>query len=402
MLKTPLCFAFPAAILTLFVYCGSTVSARCGTQTVPNIDIEIKLGPEEVVFVTETDAADAFDIPDHSARAFRDKNGQTQLLVGHHDLYRSIGPDLNRVKRDKSKPVWKSHQNSDLKMHDNLEWIAATYTEDGRTIHALVHNEYHGNRVGNSKCETDPEFNCWYNSITYAVSRDGGQTYTHPEPPNHLVLAPYIDYDPARCKGPYGYFEPSNIIRKDGFYYVFLQMETHEQQSWGTGLIRTKNLANPKSWTAWDGAKFVPIDAKTGKATRPLKPIGEGRLGKLHHSVTWNEYLHAYIMVGLHEQDGKQGVFYTLSNDLINWSDPRVLLEVILPWRAKGPDWAVAYPSLLQPEDKSRNYERTKRDPYLYYITWQSNVDSTKRKIIRRKVTFTGIAKSVTGKSDSR
>lgn len=61
---------------------------------------------------------------------------------------------------------------------------------EGNTIHALVHNEYHDPvaqfcRPGVS----NPSNPCWYNAITYAVSTDGGKTFSQPPAPDHVVAA---------------------------------------------------------------------------------------------------------------------------------------------------------------------------------------------------------------------
>ena len=72
--------------------------------------------------------------------------------------------------------------------------------------------------------------------------------------------------DPARREppyryvpdsGPYGLFSPSNIIRKGRYYYALLQAERYNLQRRGACLIRTRQLADPKSWRAWDGNGFT-------------------------------------------------------------------------------------------------------------------------------------------------
>ena len=84
-------------------------------------------GPEEVVFDWSADRCEDLDIPDLPARAFRDQNGQVQLISSHHSVRRFLGPDLNNLTHDCS-IVMTSHYDSDPSMFNDVEWIGATYT----------------------------------------------------------------------------------------------------------------------------------------------------------------------------------------------------------------------------------------------------------------------------------
>src|SRR5207237_1240007 len=73
------------------------------------------------------------------------------------------------------KVIFSSHLDDDPSHYAMQEWLGGGYTEDGSTIYALVHEEYHGE--GNSQCGA-PEIavgdrlSCWMPAITEAISTD--------------------------------------------------------------------------------------------------------------------------------------------------------------------------------------------------------------------------------------
>ena len=181
---------------------------------------DVTLGAEEVVFDYTTDRCETNDIPDVPARAFRDADGNVQLIAGHYVNYRSTSSTLAAVTRDCSTPVLTSHKDPDPQNYDYKEWIHSVYTEDGSTIYAFVHNEFHGHAATSTvSCPSGDAEDCWYNAITFASSTDKGKTYTHASSSAHLMAStPYL-YTPDQ--GPMGVFNPSNIIKNasDGYYY---------------------------------------------------------------------------------------------------------------------------------------------------------------------------------------
>jgi len=362
--------------------------------------ISISLGPEEVVFDWTTQKCAQDDIPDSPARAFRDINGNVQLIASHYTNRRFVGSSLNTI-NNTCPIIMSSSLNSDPAQYNDHEWITAPYTFDGQIVYTLVHNEYHGH-LYTSSC---PNYqSCWYNSITFATSTNAGVTYTQTAAPNHLVASiPWQYANNANSGAPYGYFAPSNIIKKDGYYYSFLQVEPYQNfQTWGSCPMRTQNLADPTSWRFWDGTGFnnVPVNPYLTSVTNPsnhiCQPVSQMNLLKFSNSLTYNNYLGKYIMVGVWENPSNptQGGFYfSLSTDLINWGAPQFLMSAVLPWMPAG-QYAggqyYVYPSLLE-ETSSRNFEVTGQTPYLYYTRKNANPTEPTydRDLVRRQVTFT-------------
>jgi hypothetical protein len=166
----------------------------------------------------------------------------------------------------------------------------------------------------------------------------------------------------------------------------------------GTCAIRTKTLGDPASWHAWDGNGFnlqltSPYAAGGDvPACEPVEmPSGAGAQG-----LTYNTYLERYMSVDEHLSwaTGEQvcGFTFSTSIDLIHWSE----VQIITPARI-GCDTddttpgqiepvKVQYPSIIDHEDSTTNFERPGRTPYLYYTRHNGGLD---RDLVRVPLTFT-------------
>ena len=364
-------------------------------------DLVKVVGPEEVIFQWATQACEPSDLPDIPARAFRDAQDRVHLIASHHTNRQMIGPNLNQVTHNCT-PIMHSHDDPDPSRFDSREWIHAVYTTDGMTVYALVHNEYQGHRYAD-QCPSDKYVQCWFNAITLAVSHDGGDTFTHAEPPNHLVVS--IPYQYPSDSGPAGSYSPSNIVRHptDGFYYTLIHLEGYRDQKSGTCVMRTHDLADPRSWRAWDGAGFNVqfINPYQISPTRihdhVCQPIDPGNIQNMSQSLTFNTHYNRFLLVGLaHEADPdtgerKWGIYYTMSDDLINWTPRRLLMGVTTPTSYECGDTSpIAYPSLLDPDSPSRNFETTGKRAYLYFTRFNYILcrQSPNRDLIRVPIEF--------------
>jgi hypothetical protein len=343
-------------------------------------------GPEEVVFDWTTDRCDDEDVPDLPARAFRDADGNVHLFATHYIWRRAVGPTLDSL-RHQCQVLHRFHGNPDPAAFDDREWLAATYTEDGRTIHALVHNEYQGH-LRPDRCQGSYD-QCWYNAITLAVSSDAGASWQHAPPPEHLIGAHHRPYAPL--SGPLGLFRPSNLFRNpsDGHVYAFVH-QIEEQGSHltrGVCLMRTRTVADPRSWRAWSGGSFDHQFVNPyAAAARPCAYVDWEALHEMGESVAWNEELRAFVMVGSETEDvpGRGlvgGFWFSFSRDLIEWTPRQRFMEAEFPWTYScGDPDVLAYPSLLDPASPSRNFDVTGRRAYVYftrihYVNCQMTLD---------------------------
>jgi hypothetical protein len=357
------------------------------------------LGKEQKVFDWSRDACEPVDLPDQAPRAYRDFQGRVRMFASNYVTRGFIGPSLNAVKHTCNVAL-KSDLDPRPSQFDNREWLSAPYTLDGRNIYALVHQEYHGEGP-RSACPSGSYNGCLYNAITLASSSDGGTSFSHRPPPQHLVAGPPYRYVPD--SGPFGLFQPSNIMRKDGYFYTLLQAERFRKLNRGTCLMRSRNLADPNSWRGWDGDGFSirfanPYRQRVDPEKHLCKPIAFQQIGVMSQSLTYNTYLDRYVLIGPSGKrlPGKRrgvtwGFYFSVSKDLIHWSDRRLIAQTELPWthRCRDRD-SVTYPSLLDPSSRSRNFETTGRRPYLYFtrIHYDGCRMSLNRDLIRRRVEF--------------
>jgi hypothetical protein len=360
------------------------------------------LGAEERVFNWAQDRCEDDDVPDLPARAFRDQSGRVQLISAHFVNRRFVGRTLNSVNHQCDVLMMSGNQPDPAQFNDR-EWIAAPYTSVGRTVHALVHNEYQGNQHP-GQCSSGEYFKCWYNALTLAVSRDGGRSFQDARPPpTHLVASIPYRYEPN--SGSKGIFSPSNIVRnrEDGYYYALARAARERQQQQGACLLRTNDLGDPQSWRAWDGSDFVtafvnpygPVPG--GPSDHVCEPVGQNQIDGMHESLTYNTYLDKYLLVGLAASASKGrrgpvwGIHYSVSDDLIDWSPRKLVTEAKLPWTYDcGDSSPILYPSILDPKSTSRNFETSGQRPYLYFTRfhYRDCVQTSNRDLMRIRVEF--------------
>jgi hypothetical protein len=333
-------------------------------------------GPQQTVFDWSKQACEPLDIPDLPARAYRDFEGRVHLIASSYVSRAAVGRDLNRVKHACNVVMRSAFSRYPQKFADR-EWIASPYTIDGKTVFALVHDEYHGNEHRAGNCSSGIYQKCWYNAVTLSRSDDGGRTF-HPAlpPPGNLVAAIPYRYKPE--VGPVGVFAPSNILRKGDYYYSLVYTERYGLQDAGSCLMRTANLADPHAWRAWDSdgfnVEFADPYKEGDAAAHVCQPVSPDAIGKMTQSLTFNTYFDKYLLVGPNsvydtsKRRAVSGFYYSLSSDLIHWSRPKLIREAEMPWTYQcGDADPVLYPSVLDPSSSSRNFETTGRRPWLYF-----------------------------------
>jgi hypothetical protein len=358
------------------------------------------VGPQETVFDWSRQACNERDIPDQPARAYRDAGGQVRLFATQNVNRTMNGPSLNRVKRD-CRIVMGSEAAPLPQTFADREWISSPYTLDGKTVYALVHDEYHGYAHEAGRCVSNfPR--CWYNAVTLVASTDRGASFRHTAPPpaNLVAEVPYR-YKPDLP--PYGVFNPSNIVEKDDYYYTLVVVNAYRAQKAGTCVMRTGNLADPRSWRAWNGDSFDvtfvdPYRVRDAAAGDHFcEPVSRNQIGSMSSSLTYNSYFGKYVLVGAtgsfdaRKRRVVNGFYYSLSDDLVSWSERKLIREVELPWtyRCGDPD-PVIYPSLLDPTSSSRNFDTTGREPYLYFTRehWSACRQTFDRDLMRVRIRF--------------
>ena len=372
----------------------TNVSIACATP-----HMSFSFGAEETVFSSSTDSCEPLDVPDTPAHAVRLADGSLILEDGDAPRnYAMFGATFSTLKRSCT-PILVSDDLPTADSFDNQEWIESVYS-DGTVIHGFIDNEFHDPIAPDCKPgDSSPGNPCWYNSIGYAVSSDGGHTFTHAAPPAHL-LAPapqqWYPQGPPAPPPPYGYFEPSNIVHAlDNFYYAVFRGNTMNNPP-QVCLIRTQTLHDPTSWRAWDGSGFSL--RMTDPYTGPAPSLCTGVAGDLAQpTLTYNTYLGKYMMVGSAVLGNPSvcGAAYALSSDLIHWTAFQIIktgyfsFAPCLPPGGNG--YLTVYFSIIDHSDTTTNFERPGQTPYLYYtrIQWQNGGVTLNRDLVRVPVVIT-------------
>ena len=374
------------------------------------VPVSVTFGARDVVFDWSADQCEEFDIPDGPAKAVRASDGEIVLFGTIHETgnYLSRGDDFDSLEHDCEHP---SHRSANLptpESYENNEWLWSPYRV-GASWHVLIHNEFHDA----SSINCSPTYLCWYNSITYAVSTDGARTFVKPSPPAHVVApAPRVWAPPDTPTQNWyveGYMAPTNIVLgPDNYYYALMELKRTlpdmVSDLRGVCAIRTNTLDDPASWRAWDGSGFdLPLASPYVTGTEAtqcefLPSIGRQDAGILVYSAHIDRYMR---VLGWAQSVDPQtlicGFYFSLSTDLIHWSDIQLLAraDIGVSWGCDtGPGAPmlepvnVQYPSIVDHTDSTTNFERPGRTPYLYY-TRHNGGYWLDRDLVRVPLTFT-------------
>ena len=314
-------------------------------------------------------------LTDLPVTGFKDSAGQLQLIAANGtNNYRFTGPSINSLSYSCS-PILTADQSPDPSKFNDFEWLASTYSEDGKTVYGLAHEEYHAWLYPNSGCpykasdSKSDRFKCWYSAVTMAKSTDGGKTYTDT---GQIVAALPYQYKDVANKGTasgMGMETPSGIVKSpsDSYYYALVTQiyptSVSSPQN-GECLIRTNNLNDPASWRGWDGSGFSVKFANpyTGKGSGVCMPvIKAATTSTLHGGLTYNSYLKQYLLLGPTGSTAGDLSFMS-SPDLIHWSKAQVFYTAPINCSS------VHYPSLIGPDGSAT----TGQDAWFFYTQFNN------------------------------
>eukprot|EP00038_Savillea_parva_P012153 m.202629 g.202629 ORF g.202629 m.202629 type:complete len:499 (+) comp21829_c0_seq1:87-1583(+) len=384
-------------------------------------------GPAMTVFNASvaTCGAQGHDNVDSPARAFVGADGQVRLVASCNTARLMVGPSLDTVQHV-CNVVHNSTMNPDPGVYAEFEWIHAVYaTDNGTTIYALLHDEFHG-YMHPHQCNATPYRTglCQMFAVTSAVSRDSGRTWTPTRPPpHHLVAAVPHVYVGDNSTLWFGWGDTGGIVKSphDGYYYTTAHNRaTIGSQVNGTCLFRTRDLSDPSSWRAWDGVGFnvtfinpytqspnpnpKPTSNSESNFTpesnphphphphpnSPTNPHAPDRhictvledgpsplpRGNTSHQPTvnqglvWSVHLNQFVAVLWNTRPDPSiaggAVFaFATSPDLVTWSPPQPL-----PLPRDLPAGHLMYPSLLDPDAPARgdtSFDTIDATPWLYF-----------------------------------
>ncbi|WP_279478813.1 hypothetical protein [Aureimonas sp. SK2] len=340
----------------------------------PALSLSVRPGEERLLFDHGRDACETWDIPDTPSRAFRDAAGTIHLFQSHHRARPLRGPDFASLSHPCA-VAFEGGGRDDPASFDNRSWIASTFSPDGRTVHAIVHDEYRGHLAG--VCGPDEAEACWYNTLTAAVSTDGGASFRAAE--TRLVAA--LPRRAAETRGGHaGLFEPTNIVAVQGGFAMMANVVAPPPQRSGNCLLRTDDLADASRWRAWSQGAFRtrfadPYARELDPGAHLCDPIDPASLPWPVTSLTRHRASGQWIatMKGRRADAAgveRTGVYYATSPDLLQWRGPALLLEA--PLMGSGtpcaPERPIGYPALIDPASPDRNFAEVGDHPALTFV----------------------------------
>ena len=159
-------------------------------------------------------------------------------------------------------------------------WLASPFN-DGTAVHALLHNEFHGDWTGDlTWCANQTQtiyLPCSYWNIVSASSSDGGvhfklnQSSSGVNVPAIALAQPYTKPTNNEA-GPQGMTAQSNILQSGGYYYVLalqllLVAPGAASPLNGTCIWRAPVASGPLVWTGWDGTGWTVASPASYPAT---------------------------------------------------------------------------------------------------------------------------------------
>jgi hypothetical protein len=343
------------------------------------------VGPEQVVYDYEHDKCAADDIPDASARAFRDSKGTVHLVAGAPANHAMVGPDLDHLHRD-CRIIYQASHDSDPSHFDDEGWLESFFTGDGVHIYGLVSMDYHPDRhqqrCGNAK---ETKGGCWYATITSVTSSDDGYNFGAPPAGDARFVAGSSRTFNPDATDTTGALVPSNIVNFEGAYFALVSVTTDADGKPGECIMRTTNIHDAKSWRFWDGHDFTlaTVSPYKGQADKNnacvrLHDIARPPVRSLSHVGN------GFVIVMLDQSGANSQVIAQTSSDLIHWSAPIKVADIPV-YRPNGGlkgEHAYYYPSLIDGSSKSPNLDVIGNAPYLY-LTRYAYGEGLKRDIVR-------------------
>jgi len=353
-------FAFALAVGACCAFGGPANSNALRTPTLT------PAGPIESIFDWNASRCADDDIPDTPLRAVRVSPTSVVAFSTHFDNRRFLGTSLSSIVRECA-VVFAGEGSPNPEDYSDRVWIASTWSDDGRTIFALGHDEYQAHRHP-GRCRFLTYMQCWYNAIVLLRSDNAGRTFSRvgERPVASVPIRQDVDQGHNR-----GFFEPTNIVKRGAAFFVLIRAGPEGAQKPGTCLFRTNDLTQPESWRFYDGAGFsANVDpyrdeVSSAKPCAPLKGL-KGIVGSVVYAAGYDAYV-AVSDFGSNNP-GESGFYYSVSRDLIHWSEGRIFLPLATPWSPACGQDHFAYPSLVDVDSPSRNFDVVAGDPFLYFV----------------------------------
>jgi hypothetical protein len=389
-------FGIAGILLVAGVFPDNVVATEVIPAPVLDLQIEVS-GAAQTIFDWQRDRCEPTETPDAPPRAFKDADGLVHFYAAQDTLREFVGSDLDKVAH-RCTVIMQSSLDDRPEAYADHQWLAAPFTSDGLHVFALIHDEYDG-YLRPLLCPSRIYSRCWMNAITYGYSDNEGRSFTRPKAPSNVVAVLPYKYE-GEIGFPVGYFQPSNIVELEGFYYVLFKATQYQRQADGICLMRTKTLNDSASWRTWDGQGFNVqfIDPYTNNVTDPerhlCKPLATtlGVMGGLAYDPKSSAFVLVTKGGAISRSTGQNllGIVAAASLDLIHWTQPALVWADPSGAVSDGDPRATDHdPSLLDPSSTSRTFDTLGGNPYIYFVRDNPAARPYDRRLLRVPVSIT-------------
>jgi hypothetical protein len=329
---------------------------------------------EQIVYDHSRQACETWDVSDASVRAFRDFKGLIHLVTSSSKTRALTGQSFSNLSRDCA-IMYSARGSANPADMDDEGWLESFYTGDGQTVYSLVSMDYHPNRhhlpCGDGQADASK---CWYSSIQLAISKDGGNHfYSQPEKTARLVIGPDRRYS-AQTPNTSGGLVPTNIVRTGRSYSMLTYL--FDKEGGRECLLQTERLDDAKSWRGWSGQDFSvrfldPYSTTVGGAGT-CTTIAPGQFTTPVRSLLRVSDGRGYVAITFEpdkQSPGSANVVLFQSSDLISWRRKGTLIHLPAFNRdrcIKTGQTGYQYPSLIDEQSNSRNFDSTGRSAFVY------------------------------------
>jgi hypothetical protein len=222
-------------------------------------------------------------------------------------------------------------------------------------IHSVVPGANQGELIGFFHRELWPSQGQYFPftaGIGTAVSKDNGLTWERQ--PKMIIEGLQPEKPPAN--GVSGAGQPSAIV-KDNHVYLFFTDWTRPPDSIHVARARLDSVCKPQAWRHWKGDDWGRFGSEAESKPVVLPPAEwPNSLYSALSGVSYNRYLQKYLMVF----ETNPGFGVVTSKDLVNWSQPQLIMEFPQPQFpiVNGQDW-YSYPTLLSDTASDRETDQS-------------------------------------------
>lgn len=348
-------------------------------------------GGVETVFRWREARCGDHHLPDSPARALRLADGRILLTASQFTNIPFIGTDFQDL-RPACDLSSRADENSDWRQFNDRVWIQALARLQDGSIFALASHEYAGSRHA-GKC-TAPGSACWFSSITAMVAPAGTLKFRTLPLTDRVIASSPEKYEQDKVQRT-GFFSTTNIIYESDFAYALLYNEGIHGQNRGMCLIRANKNDLLSGWKALSNGRFdaqlKPFEQRS--QSRPIcDVVGENVFSDVVRSVVRlpnnGPWMATFAKLRSKSPDDKtiSGIYYSLSDDLINWNQANLLIELLPFVVQKEAGIYFQYPSIIDHESRSENFFDIHSKPYLYlvrYNLWPDRRQGGDRDLVR-------------------